>query len=91
MMNTGTGTRAQMEYDNEKKSPAVAYVLWFFFGVIGGHRFYAGDTGYALGLLFTLGGIGFWALIDVFFIGRRIKEKNQQLQNGIMAKYPKAE
>ena len=76
---------AQMQYDNEKKSPGIAYALWFFFGVVGGHRFYAGDIGYALGLLFTLGGLGVWAFIDVFFIGRRIKEKNSELQARIMA------
>ena len=78
---------AQTEYDNEKKSPGVAYALWFFLGAVGGHRFYAGDTGYALGLLFTLGGFGVWALIDVFFIGRRIREINQQTQHQIFTKY----
>ena len=78
---------AQTEYDNQKKSPGVAYALWFFLGVVGGHRFYAGDTGYALGLLFTLGGFGVWALIDVFFIGRRIREINQQTQQLIFTKY----
>src|SRR5699024_7287198 len=67
---------AQTEYDNQKKSPGVAYALWFFLGVVGGHRFYAGDTGYALGLLFTLGGFGVWALIDVAFIGKRIRTLN---------------
>lgn len=78
---------AQTEYDNQKKSPGVAYALWFFLGVVGGHRFYAGDTGYALGLLFTLGGLGVWALIDVAFIGRRIREINQQTQQQVFTKY----
>ena len=78
---------AQMEYDNQKKTPGIAYALWFFLGVVGGHRFYAGDTGYALGLLFTPGGLGVWALIDVFFIGRRIREINQQTQQQIFTKY----
>ena len=78
---------AQMEYDNQKKTPGIAYALWFFLGVVGGHRFYAGDTGYALGLLFTLGGFGVWALIDVAFIGRRIREVNAQKQQEIFAKH----
>src|SRR5690625_4586047 len=78
---------AQTEYDNQKKSPGVAYALWFFLGVVGGHRFYAGDTGYALGLLFTLGGFGVWALIDVAFIGRRIREVNTQKRQEIMESY----
>ena len=78
---------AQMEYDNQKKTPGIAYALWFFLGVVGAHRFYAGDTGYALGLLFTLGGFGVWALIDVAFIGRRIREVNTQKRQQIMASY----
>lgn len=76
-----------MQYDNEKKSAGVAYALWFFFGVVGGHRFYAGDTGYALGMLFTLGGLGVWALIDVFLIGKRIREVNTEIQQKIMAQH----
>ena len=78
---------AQMEYDNQKKTPGIAYALWFFLGVVGAHRFYAGDTGYALGLLFTLGGFGVWALIDVAFIGKRIRELNTQKRQEIMNSY----
>ena len=78
---------AQTEYDNEKKSPGIAFALWFFFGVVGGHRLYAGDVGYALGLLFTLGGFGVWALIDVFFIGKRIRKLNEQTQQQVFTKY----
>jgi len=72
-----TTARQQAEYDNQKKSEGVAYALWFFLGVTGAHRFYTRDTGIALGMLFTLGGLGFWTLIDVFFIGRRVKQYNQ--------------
>ena len=78
---------AQMEYDNQKKTPGIAYALWFFLGVVGAHRFYAGDTGYALGLLFTLGGLGVWALVDVFFIGKRIRTLNEQTQQQVFTKY----
>lgn len=84
---TQQSTVIQMQYDNEKKSAGVAYALWFFFGAIGGHRFYAGDTGYALGMLFTLGGLGVWALIDVFLIGKRIREVNAGIQQRIMAQH----
>lgn len=30
---------------------SVAYILWFFLGGLGGHRFYLGKTGSAVGLL----------------------------------------
>lgn len=72
------------EMDNKKKSKGIAYVWWFFTGGIGGHRFYAGDTGYALGMLFTLGGLGFWTLVDVFLIGKRIEAKNQEKEKDII-------
>lgn len=76
---------SQAQYDNEKKSEGVAYALWFFLGAVGGHRFYTGDTGIALGMLFTLGGLGVWSLIDVFFVGKRVREYNESVQARIFA------
>lgn len=78
---------AQMEYDNQKKTPGIAYALWFFLGGLGGHRFYAGDIGYAIGMLLTLGGLGVWTLIDVFLIGKRIRTINTQKREEIMESY----
>ena len=37
--------RAMMMFEANKKSVVVAYLLWFFFGWAGGHRFYAGKIG----------------------------------------------
>ena len=34
--------RAYAQYDIEKKSLLVAYLLWFFLGYVGAHRFYLG-------------------------------------------------
>ncbi len=34
--------RAYVQYDIEKKSLLVAYLLWFFLGYVGAHRFYLG-------------------------------------------------
>lgn len=45
-----------------------AFLLCFFFGVFGAHRFYAGKIGTGLLQLFTLGGLGIWALIDFILI-----------------------
>ncbi|MBU8685568.1 NINE protein [Bacillus haynesii] len=39
-------------------------------GIFGSHRFYVGNTGMGLGMMFTFGGLGFWALFDVFAIGK---------------------
>jgi serine/threonine protein kinase len=41
-----------------------AFILAFFFGVFGAHRFYVGKIGTAIAQLFTLGGLGIWATID---------------------------
>jgi len=41
-----------------------AFLLAFFFGVFGAHRFYVGKIGTAFLQLFTCGGFGIWATID---------------------------
>ena len=45
-----------------------ALLLCFFLGIFGAHRFYAGKTGTAVLQLFTLGGLGIWAFIDMIMI-----------------------
>lgn len=72
------------EVERRGKSKTTAYWIWFFFGGMGGHRFYMGDTGYALGMFFTLGGLGLWTLIDVFLIGKRMEEKTLKLEREII-------
>ncbi|MBD8067277.1 TM2 domain-containing protein [Devosia sp. PTR5] len=37
-----TTDRVSAQYDIEKKSLVVAYVLWLFLGYVGAHRFYLG-------------------------------------------------
>ena len=50
------------------KSRTVAAVLCWFLGVIGVHRFYTGKTGSGIAMIFTLGGLGIWTLIDFIVI-----------------------
>jgi TM2 domain-containing membrane protein YozV len=45
-----------------------AFLLCFFLGVFGAHRFYAGKIGTGILQLVTLGGLGIWALIDFIMI-----------------------
>lgn len=46
------------------KKQLVAFLLCFFFGIIGVHRFYLGHIGIGIAQILTLGGCGIWALID---------------------------
>ena len=41
-----------------------AFLLAFFFGPFGAHRFYVGKIGTGFAQLFTCGGLGIWATID---------------------------
>jgi TM2 domain-containing membrane protein YozV/predicted Ser/Thr protein kinase len=44
------------------------FLLAFFFGVFGAHRFYVGKIGTGIAQLFTLGGMGIWTTIDWILI-----------------------
>lgn len=50
------------------KTILVAFLLVFFFGALGVHRFYVGKIGTGILQILTLGGIGIWALIDLIMI-----------------------
>ena len=55
----------------ENKSPkslVVAVFMCLFAGGLGIHRFYVGKPGTGFFMLFTLGGLGIWALIDLIII-----------------------
>jgi TM2 domain-containing membrane protein YozV len=88
-----------MRYDANKKSLAVSYLLWFFVGMLGGHRFYHGRTGTAVVqlVLFIVGvatyifligipilaAVGIWALVDAFFIPGWVRSYNNQLASSL--------
>ncbi|WP_439134904.1 TM2 domain-containing protein [Pseudomaricurvus sp.] len=45
-----------------------AFLLCFFLGILGLHRFYVGKIGTGVLQIFTLGGLGIWAFIDLIII-----------------------
>ena len=91
------GLREYMLYDAQKKQPVLAFVLCFFFGMVGAHRFYMGrfSTG-ALQLLLFLGGIAttwllvgyvplalvcLWVIVDCFLVLGWVRQHNFALLN----------
>lgn len=58
------------------KSRLAVTLLSFFLGGLGIHRFYLGKIGTGIAMIFTLGGLGIWALIDfIFAVSGNMKDK----------------
>src|SRR5260370_1245864 len=86
---------AIMMFEANKKSVGVTYLFWFLLGGVGGHRFYVGKTGSAVGQLllsivgwltllfgiglFLLAGLGIWVIVDAFLIPGWIRNQNSLL------------
>ena len=47
-----------------EKDWATTFILSFFMGMFGLHRFYTGYIGIGIAQALTLGGLGLWSLID---------------------------
>lgn len=77
-------TLVSSEFSKRQKSKGIAFALWFFFGILGAHRFYTRNTGIALGQLFTLGGFGIWSFIDVFFISKAVERVNEDIERAVI-------
>ena len=87
--------RSQMVFQASKKSTGAAYLLWFFLGGFGAHRFYLSQTGTAITqlLLLLLGWLplfigwvvlGVWLFVDLFLIPGIIQSENLKLVNNLM-------
>jgi len=61
-----------------RKSVPVAYILWFFLGILGVHQFYLRRNHHAFFLWATLGGIaGIGWLRDLFYIPTYVAAANE--------------
>ncbi|MFD0993180.1 TM2 domain-containing protein [Tenacibaculum geojense] len=58
------------------KSTGTAYVLWF---VLGAHYAYLGKWGTQILYWITFGGIGIWALIDLFTMSSKVNKHNAMI------------
>jgi TM2 domain-containing membrane protein YozV len=78
-------TRALMLYEANSKSVLVAYILWFFVGLFGGHNFYLARIGVAVTqLILTITVVGsvitlIWIIVDAFLIPGWVRNQNNLL------------
>jgi TM2 domain-containing membrane protein YozV len=96
--------RTQMVYDANRKSVGAAYLLWFFLGGFGAHRFYLGHivSGAIQLVLFVLGWmtvwivigavpltvVGIWWLVDAFLIPGMARGHNLELAGALTGDGP---
>lgn len=82
--------KQMVEYEDAKKSLLVTYLLWAFLAGFGGHRFYLGKTGTAVGqLICTLSLVGIvvtfvWIIVDAFLIPGMVRELNSDIRARII-------
>lgn len=62
------------------KKTSVAYLLWFFFGGVGGHKFYLGKTGMGMLYAITFGLFYIGLLIDLFNLKDQVNKYNSTLK-----------
>src|SRR5499427_1653964 len=78
-------TRALMLFEANKKTALVAYLLWFFLGMLGGHNFYLKRTGVAVAqLILSITIVGMlitivWVFVDAFLIPGWVRNQNNML------------
>ncbi|WP_195575647.1 TM2 domain-containing protein [Paenibacillus sp. 1001270B_150601_E10] len=84
------------EVKSQGKNMAIAYLLWFFLGGLGAHRFYMGKTGSGVGQLllmiassiltilligfFGFFALGIWVLIDAFLVHKWVTDYNVNVE-----------
>jgi len=58
------------------KSKSTAYILWFFLGAFGAHKFYLNKVGIGILYFFTFGLFGIGWIIDLFTLGGQVDTYN---------------
>ena len=59
----------------------VTYLLWFFLGFVGVHKFYLGKMGWGIIYIFTGGLFLIGWLVDIFTIPSQVRRYNEQLRS----------
>ncbi len=70
----------------EAPNTGIAYLLWFFLGLLGAHRFYLGQIGTGVAILIlSMTGVGLlasmpWTLIDAILIPDMARQRRDALR-----------
>ena len=75
------GTRVSKEsVEISPKSRLTVTLFAWFLGIFGIHRFYLGKVGTAIAMIFTIGGLGIWALVDfIMAVSGTMRDKEGRL------------
>lgn len=86
--------KAQGDYLTMQKSPLITWLIWWFLGLFGGHRFYLDKTKelaiIQLVLTLTIFGVvvtAVWCIVDAFMLPRKIREVNGELLHDLRVYY----
>jgi len=58
----------------------VAYLLWFFLGLVGVHKFYLNKMGWGIAYMFTGGFFIVGWIVDLFTLPSQVRAYNQSIQ-----------
>ncbi|GAA4767015.1 TM2 domain-containing protein [Stakelama sediminis] len=81
-LNTSELTLIEQRVTNDGPSTPVAYLLWFFLGLLSAHRFYLGRPASAILQIlsyFVLIGF-FWLLLDLLLIPDMVRQKRDVMR-----------
>lgn len=67
---------------SKMKSTGIAYVCWFILGI---HYAYLGKWGWQILYWITAGGLGIWAIVDLFLMPSKVSNYNRNIANQIAA------
>lgn len=74
---------------NETKSVVLAYMFWFFLGIVSGHRFYLGKPASAILQIlsyFIIVGV-IWYFVDLFLIPGMIRQHQERVRERFTRQY----
>ncbi|MDF2960242.1 MAG: hypothetical protein K0S39_1977 [Paenibacillus sp.] len=78
------------EVKRKGKNMAIAYILWYFLGILGAHQFYTGRT--AIGviqLVLSLTVLGLfvtvvWWIVDAFLLYNWVNQRNVAVESEVL-------